>query len=323
MTNSQSSISEGGDELVVEHVPAEDSFAILGHEIRLRTLQTLNDADGPLSFSTLRTRVGIDDPGQFNYHLGKLTNQYVRKVVDADSDARLTASDGPEESYELTMSGRRVVGVILSGETSLQFDPETEPIPVDANCLQCGTPMAAHFRRHGITITCSECGFEFTDPEIPAGAVADRSRAEIPTLVDQWIKRNQASAERGFCELCNSRVAKQLILSSDPNAPSWLAGGDEDAAKIQYTCDRCEYGWYSSVDLTLISHPAVIAFHYDHGVDLREVPMWELEWFDGEIDTVNGTDPVQVEVSVSIEGETLTLTVDRDGAVVNSSRAAR
>ena len=57
----------------------DEAFVTLGNETRIEILRALQDAGGPLAFSELRDRVGVDDPGQFNYHLGKLAGHFVRK----------------------------------------------------------------------------------------------------------------------------------------------------------------------------------------------------------------------------------------------------
>ncbi len=71
-----------------------DALETLSNEHRLAILRTLAEADRPLSFSELRKAVGIDDPGQFNYHLTKLCERFVR-----DEDG----------GYSLGHRGERVV----------------------------------------------------------------------------------------------------------------------------------------------------------------------------------------------------------------------
>ncbi|ADJ16460.1 winged helix-turn-helix domain-containing protein [Halalkalicoccus jeotgali] len=75
-------------EQFVQQVEPEEAFAALADETRLGILQTLWKSDTQtMTFSELRRAVGIRDPGQFNYHLGKLVGQFVTKV---DGKYRLT-----------------------------------------------------------------------------------------------------------------------------------------------------------------------------------------------------------------------------------------
>jgi len=71
-----------------------DELAVLGNEIRMSILRELADAEGSLSFTELRERVGIRDTGKFNYHLTKLCEYFVRQT---------------ESGYELGHAGTRVI----------------------------------------------------------------------------------------------------------------------------------------------------------------------------------------------------------------------
>ncbi|MDX1748259.1 MAG: winged helix-turn-helix domain-containing protein, partial [Halobacteriales archaeon] len=80
------------------------AFATLGNETRLQILYVLGDAEDTLSFSDLRKRVGVDDPGQFNYHLNKLKNHHFIRPTD--------------DGYVLREPGRIVLQAVLSGSVT-------------------------------------------------------------------------------------------------------------------------------------------------------------------------------------------------------------
>jgi len=62
---------------------AAETFSLLSDETRVRILVALSQAaDDPVSFSDLRSRVGVDDSGQFNYHLDRLCERLVTKTDD-------------------------------------------------------------------------------------------------------------------------------------------------------------------------------------------------------------------------------------------------
>ena len=99
----------------VECVAPADAFALIGNETRLSILEALWRADdGPVRFSVLNEMVGMRDSAQFNYHLGKLTDQYVRKT---------------EDGYELRTAGAKVVRAVLAG--SFTEHPRREPFTTD------------------------------------------------------------------------------------------------------------------------------------------------------------------------------------------------
>jgi DNA-binding transcriptional ArsR family regulator len=98
-------MSRTGTEVDVQNgagsVPSADAFALIGNETRLSILEALWEADEqPMRFSELNEAVGMRDSAQFNYHLSKLTDQYIRKTDDG---------------YELRTAGAKVVRAILAG----------------------------------------------------------------------------------------------------------------------------------------------------------------------------------------------------------------
>ncbi|ERH08552.1 MAG: hypothetical protein J07HX64_00293 [halophilic archaeon J07HX64] len=100
---------------------ALDALAALGNEHRIRILRALAEAETPLSFSELRRRVGIDDTGRFNYHLGELCGRFVRNG---------------ESGYELGTAGERVV------LAAADLDPEAAAVTgqqaAAEGCPVCG-----------------------------------------------------------------------------------------------------------------------------------------------------------------------------------------
>ena len=64
---------------------AEEAFSALGNQTRMQILLALWRAydpfasDNAVPFSELFEAVGVDDSGQFNYHLGKLRERFVTR----------------------------------------------------------------------------------------------------------------------------------------------------------------------------------------------------------------------------------------------------
>lgn len=98
-----------------------EALETLSNEHRLAILRTLAEADRPLSFSELRKAVGIDDPGQFNYHLTELCERFVR-----DEDG----------GYSLGNRGERVVlaAVDIDPEAATESTAESCPVCGDEDC---------------------------------------------------------------------------------------------------------------------------------------------------------------------------------------------
>lgn len=293
--------TDDADEVVAERLPPDEAFELLAHELRFRILETLNDADGPLAFSDLRERAGVDDPGQFNYHLGKLAGRFV-------------SSD--DDGYDLAAPGWRVVGAVLSGGYTKALD--AEPIDTGAACLSCGSEMELRFRGDKIDIRCRECEETYTDTPIPAGIFEGVAPEDAAAVVDRWLKRLHATADYGFCPNCEGELDRALLLPDDEGAPADLDADDEPLA--HYDCTRCGFGWYSSLPFAVVLHPAVVGLYHDHGIDVRTTPFWDLDGLEVDAATVGSRDPLRVDVTVPLGDEVRVFTFDRDLDLVDERR---
>lgn len=64
-------------------LPAPETFEAVADETRQRILDALRAADdGPLQFSALQRRAGVDGSTRFNYHLQVLRGTFVRETAD-------------------------------------------------------------------------------------------------------------------------------------------------------------------------------------------------------------------------------------------------
>jgi len=54
----------------------------------------------------------------------------------------------------------------------------------------------------------------------------------------------------------------------------------------------------------------VVAFLYDHGVDVGTEPSWRLGWLHEDTVEVTSTEPFRARFTVQVEGDELDLTVD-------------
>lgn len=66
-----------------ETLPPDRALSLLSNETRIAILRVLASADEEVvPFSTLRKRVGVEDSGQFNYHLNRLAGHYIHHTTD-------------------------------------------------------------------------------------------------------------------------------------------------------------------------------------------------------------------------------------------------
>lgn len=286
-----------------EVVSPSDAFALLGHEIRLDVLRVLFEASGgPLGFADLRRRVGVRDSGRVNYHITELRPHFVERT---------------DEGYALRRPGYNVVRVLRAG--TVTSAGELDPVALDADCVRCDGRPELRYRDQFALVGCPECGHWFVRYVFPPGALADRSADEVAAALDQRCRSLRRLGNAGVCELCSGPMTRRL-------APDECFG---HAANVVYECERCGCQFHSTVGAALADHPAVVALHHDHGVDLRERRLWGLGFaFDSDRLAVVESDPRTVALTVPVpvpvdggESEVLELRVDAD-ATVAGDRAA-
>jgi hypothetical protein len=278
--------------------PAE-AFSVIGNETRLAILEALWEApERPVSFSDLRRRVGTSDSAHFNYHLQKLTDQFVVKT---------------DEGYDFRNAGRAVVQAVLSG--SLNQDPELGPFDVEGECIDCGAGLRAQYEDEALHVVCPSCGRSHGGWEFPPGGLEDRTNEEIMEAFNQRVRHLLCLTADGVCPACNGPTG--LGLHDAEQHPHV----DTREAVVEHACDRCGYEVVTSVGLVLLDDAEVVSFYRDHGVDLNAVPFWTLEWVISDRHTeVVDDDPWRFRVEIEVDDERLEVTLDDELAVTDATR---
>ena len=272
---------------------AAEAFALLGDETRVAILEALaGHADDPLPFAQLREAVGVEDSGRFNYHLGKLGGRFVEK------------SNG---GYRLTYAGSRVVGAVYEG-TYAEGDA-IAPVAVGADCVECGAGMELSYADERVSVGCSECENVDSEFGFPPGAIAGRDHETLPSVLTSYMLTMLERLLAGFCSNCAGPVSPAV----EP---------DEEQVVVEFACGRCQSRATTSLASVLLTEPAVVAFHYDHGLDVREEPLWSLPWLvDSEAERVSESPP-RYAVTGTLDDETLRAVVDETLEVVETERSS-
>jgi DNA-directed RNA polymerase subunit RPC12/RpoP len=272
-----------------------DAFAVVGDETRLSILEALWTLDAPARFSDIREEVGTRDSAQFNYHLGKLTDQFVRKTDDG---------------YELRTAGERVVQAILAG--SFTEHPRRE-IAIEDPCVRCGATLEATYEDEMLAIQCPDCGHGHGDYPFPPGGLHDRSDREVLEAFDQRVRHLHCLAKDGVCPECNGRMGTRLERGGECCLGAEL--------RAEHVCQQCRHELCSAVGLGLLDHSAVAGFYDDHGVAVSETPYWRFDWcVDDHQAEVVAEDPTRVRIDIAHDDETLRVTLDGDMAVLDTER---
>jgi hypothetical protein len=309
---------------------ATEAFKIIGNKTRLAILLALWEAYEPhaeenaVTFTELRNRVGIRQGAQFNYHLDKLVGRFVRKT---------------DEGYELRRSGRKLVQSIIAG-TGIE-DPVLEPTEIDAPCPFCDAPTVVTYERSYVYRVCTECDGD-TDPkdEHPRGVLSgwtfeptglsDRTAEEVYAASTVKTFSRIALRFEGICPDCSGRVEWSFDVCGDHDPSSnglCPECGRKRAVVAREACTVCKSAGVGSPGIKTLFHPAVVAFYYDHGIevgfsgdtDYADV-VRTLDLAEGLEEEVVSTDPLRVRVTFSHDGDELHLLLDEDMSVVEVVR---
>jgi len=279
-----------------ESLPPAEAFALLGNETRIKILQELWLApEYPVAFSDLRKRVGMRDSAQFNYHLSKLTDHFVR---------------GTDDGYEFQYAGEKVVRAILAGTFT---DRVSLDFPVAGECFDCGGDLEGRYADERLAVHCADCDATYGRYAFPPGGLRDRTDAEVAQAFDQRVRHLHCLAADGVCPECGGRMDTSVVPDSEDRL-----GLD---VRVDHECAQCQHTISSPVGLSLLDDSTVVAFHADHGVELNTREHWTLRWCVTDETTEYETDPERVTVAITLDGETLTVTLDGDLRVLSTERS--
>lgn len=271
----------------------ESAFRLLANETRVKILFALYEAPNRVvSFSALNDRVGLADSGQFNYHLKQLTGRFIYR---------------DEDGYALLFSGLAVCRSMLA---ALDAEQRTiEPFELDSDCYNCGASLVARYDHEYVVIRCPNCGIAFHDFPFPPGTLAGRDPEELLRVYDGWMRAQTTLAVDGLCTWCFGRRTSELVASEEPKV------------RVVHTCQRCTADMYTTVGETFQSHPVVVSFLYDRGIDIFRTPSWDLEFlWNDEYITVESAEPWHVRLTIPAGEEELTLTIDGNAKVLDTTR---
>lgn len=280
-------------------VELPDTLELVSNETRLRIIYALidyrreNPRDPCLSFTALRKRAGLDESGNFNYHLNQLRGRYVEQV------------DG---GYQLTHAGKIVCRAILSG----QYDGgvRRESLDTGSSCPGCDGQVIGTYEDGFLEFEC-ENQHELSKLSLPPGVVDGRSMDELLTAGALIGQHMVELSKAEICPLCYGRMTTSLVQ---------IEYEGDTSPRFEALCGRCGMFYRSSVGVSLVRHPAVVAFYHDHGLDIRRRAPWELDFcMADEPVTLTATDPLEVRVDVHLDGDELRLVVNGDGSVVETN----
>ncbi|MEZ3117592.1 winged helix-turn-helix domain-containing protein [Halobaculum sp. MBLA0147] len=120
--------------------PFGGALSALTHEIRVDILRELAAAGEPVPFSDLRDRVGVADPGRFNYHLREVARHFL-----TDTGEGYTLNYRSESLWVVAEDGASVESA--DGEAADRVRLETDECPV---CGESECDRLVHVHLDGV-----------------------------------------------------------------------------------------------------------------------------------------------------------------------------
>lgn len=242
---------------------ATDVFRLLADEIRvdilcaIATLQYEHGDAGAgaieLSFSDIYDHVDVDNTSKLSYHLGELSGVYLRKT---------------DEGYSLSHAGERIARFILSENYG---QPRTfGPVPVDGTCIFCGEEsLEASLFHQFFGVECTACGEQVAGQPITPAQVRTRDEAEIVRSVKLQCVEVYRQIRRGLCPECGGQLSAAIADLTDGPLP------EADPYLVTSECEECLRAYNCPLTYSVAYHPASISFHWDRGVDVTKMGIWE------------------------------------------------
>ncbi|MEF8813561.1 MAG: hypothetical protein V5A55_07050 [Halovenus sp.] len=302
---------------------AIEAFELLSNQTRLAILLALwesveaNDERHGVPFSELADRIDYDSPGNFNYHLKKLTGRYVRKT---------------DRGYLPTEAGGNVIRAIRAG--AITRDVSLGPFEIDDLCPYCDGVVEVRYEDTHIVARCTECDGPFLETscgesrlvvshrELPPAGVQNRG----PTAaVDAYLTRVGHlgfSMLAGTCPECASKPRVSTLVCPDHNsgARGCETCGQPYHSWTEMVCTHCKFGMGVPTRWLPIRNPRVGSFFQERGVDVTRgfsLELWSV--LDEADEHVRSTDPLELVITYRIEGERLSVRVEDVVTVVDIS----
>lgn len=275
----------------------EEAFSLLSDGTRVEILREIWESPEPLTFSELRDRVGTEDSGLFNYHLGKLTGHFVRRS---------------DEGYVFRQAGKEVVRAVFAG--AINRVPELEPSRIDEACVDCGSELEA-FYDEGMVVRCSDCDTLVMRNEFPPAGLKDRSPQEAVEAFERWTRSRFLLSFDGVCPSCAAKTTLSNVES----------GSDDDRRVFtEHVCENCAYAARAPAFVHVLSHPDVVSLYARHGIEIQDASYWEMLSYAEDYDaSVLSEDPWKIRLVVRVDQDSLVLHLDDEMEVSVETEAEK
>lgn len=273
-------------------------FGLVSNSTRLEILQMLVNAynssptDPWLDYTELREETEIRDKGNFNYHLDQLGDLVVKRP----------------KGYMISSLGMHVICAVATGH----FDSEWTwgPMDVPGECPFCDNSVHLRYEDGMLHLRCGTDEHSMALSASPS-LLDTHSEESVLERIAFMGYHQVALVRQNICSGCQSYVDGKIHF------------GDVQPAHYHYhaECHHCGIQNGFPVGMIVLPLREVIDFFSEHGTDVRSTPFWTLGFCKPGRETVLSTDPFRLRIDIEQEGETLSVTLNREGTVISSDRS--
>ncbi|MCU4752671.1 helix-turn-helix domain-containing protein [Halobacteria archaeon AArc-curdl1] len=286
-------------------------FKLLGNDTRMAILEALwaefdielymLGSQVPMPFSELRAAAGVEDVGNFNYHLRQLEGQIVHVVTD---------ETGETSGYVLSPLGFSLFHAI-EGHTAFDYQA-IEATRLEEACPFCTGRLEAEYEREILAVRCLDCeahgGGSLSRVRVQAGSTV----ADIREVLDLSVLAMLSSftaGRFGRCRSCHAPV--ELALMTAETHPDVLAANRSEAV-CRVRCDSCGAGGFGPLYEYALAAPSLQTFFSSHGLG-PTAGLWSyrLEVLRRLEERIVNTEPVVVAYCFRIDGDDHRLHISR------------
>lgn len=266
--------------MTCEELTSAAAFSTLADATRLEILRQLDSASSRCqSFSRLHRAVGIDDSGQFNYHLSRLCPHFVEKC---------------EQGYRLTAAGRQVVRAVAAGRFTT--DAHLDEFEHDSVCHRCDSLLFASYHDERLRFRCASCDDVVLNVRFPASGVRKRRPDAVVDAFSRFSYHRVSQVCDGVCPDCSG--------PTDGAVTDEVPSSIDKPAAVVFECAVCRGKVVTSFGGLAAYDSRVRSFHRERGIDLRDGYYWELpQCLSGEFTEVESTDPWRTTVRFPVDDD--------------------
>lgn len=256
-------------------VDPQELFRLLGNETRMAIMEVLWDdlvfqdyvtgtLEG-LTFSDLLEQAGVDDSGNFNYHLSELTGQLIH-----DED----------DGYQLSPLGYNLMAAI-DRFGSFVYEP-IAPTPLAESCPFCGGTLEGSYEHNLLNVKCQDCdglghpgNIQFV--YLPSTGVHGRDLVGLlDTATLQLLQRVQ-SLSHGSCWSCHHHITATLEACDEHDV------GDQGSCPhchrrfglvVSTECEHCGTAGQGPAIELAITEPSTQTAFAEAGIGPHELGHW-------------------------------------------------